>query len=281
MTTQYLCIGHCCHDELPTGQLALGGSASYAALFAHGLGVQVHVITSFGKDFQFKAPFDKRGIDLTIHESKSTTCFKNIYQDGRRTQYLLARADTLTSSDLPAIMPSIPIVHICSIADEIDRSILASLGNSLVGASIQGFLRQWDMEGLVSPKEMDWTVLHQIDIVVLSTEDLSGHADYLDNILAHTSHVVVTDSGKGAKVYYKNTELYFPSYPVKEQDATGAGDVFTCAYLIAFQKTQDIAKACIYAHCAASFVVEGMGVDNMPSLDQITNRIADYRCLFN
>ena len=63
---------------------------------------------------------------------------------------------------------------------------------------------------------------------------------------------------------------------MKEVDATGAGDVFATAFLIKYSETQDLALATGFAHCAASFVVEGMGIENLASLEKIEERLAVY-----
>jgi sugar/nucleoside kinase (ribokinase family) len=60
-------------------------------------------------------------------------------------------------------------------------------------------------------------------------------------------------------------------------DATGAGDVFATAFLIKFAQTRDIAQAAGFAHCAASFVVEGVGIDNLVGIEKVEERFAIYR----
>ena len=59
-------------------------------------------------------------------------------------------------------------------------------------------------------------------------------------------------------------------------DSTGAGDVFTAAFLVKYAQTKDIAVATRYAHAAASFVVEGIGINNLATLEQIEERFQNY-----
>ena len=47
MKTNVLCIGHVCHDKMDNGY-KLGGTVSYASLFAAQLGGNTEIITSAG-----------------------------------------------------------------------------------------------------------------------------------------------------------------------------------------------------------------------------------------
>lgn len=271
----YLCIGHCCHDKTEDGYI-LGGTASYAALVGKQLGKSPAILTSLGDDFEFFSRF--QGLHIQLHNklARNTTVFENIYKDGGRIQYIHERADVLTPSDVPPDLKGVPLVHLCLIADEIEFSIVEEFDNALVGATIQGCLRQWDSNGLIRPKEMNWDLLSNVDIVIFSDDDIRGFESSLPKIKERVDQVVLTQGANGAIVFKDGNEFYFPSFPVKEVEVTGAGDVFTTAYLIEYERTSDIASACIFAHCAASFVVEGVGLANLPTLDALKERIATY-----
>ena len=257
----------------------MGGTASYSAIAAKALGQSVSIVTSTGKDFRFKDTFDHLGINFHNKPSEWTTIFENIYIEEGRTQYLRSRANLLTYEDIPSSLRDADIFHICLIANELDFTSLPSMPGTLVGASIQGSIRKWDEKGLVYPGEMTWSHLDKVDVVVLSKEDISGHEYFLDRIKEHVDQTVVTMGKEGAIVYTDQEEHFFPSYPIKEIEATGAGDVFTTAYLIKYHATKDFSQACIFAHCAASIVIEGEGVENLKSLDQIEDRVQNYERL--
>jgi len=280
MKNGFLCIGHCCHDKVQDGYI-LGGTSSYSAMIAKAWNKDVSILTSVGDDFAFHDEFTSRDISMYNVPATRTTCFQNIYQNGNRTQYLLARANTLVEKDIPKLVQETPVVLFGLIADEVDQTLLASFPNSLKGASIQGFLRAWDDKGLITPKSMDWSLLTNIDIVILSDEDIAGVSHYIENIKAHCHQVVLTHGSKGATVYLNHKEYFFPSYPTSEVDPTGAGDVFTTAYILEYHKTNDIRKACIFAHCAASFIIEAQGISNLPTLDQVYERMAGYESQLN
>jgi len=273
---KYVCVGHCCHDKLDEKYI-LGGTCSYAAIVAKKLGQQSAVLTSVGKDFLFKKVFADLDIPFYNKHAEKTTVFQNKYYKGFRTQHMFSRAQEIVKSDIPNNLCQPDILHLCLIANELDFKIIKEFEAQLVGAAIQGALRTWDKDGLISYKEMDWKRLKNVDIVILSEEDIEGRKKILSKIAKYVDQVVLTKAEKGAHIFYRGGEYHFPSYNVKEVDATGAGDVFATAYLIKYNETKSIEEACIYAHCTASFIVEGIGLENLPSEDLIQKRILEYK----
>ena len=281
MRPAYLCIGHCCHDKVGNNY-RLGGTASYAAIIAQGLQqVQPLILTSVGTDFQFSERFAALEIPVHVKTARQTTIFENLYQAGQRTQYLLARAAVLAPEDIPSSLASSPIVLFCPIANELSPELITAFPHALKGASIQGFLRQWNEGGLVSPQAMDWSILQNIDIAFLSEEDIRGVEHFLDLLIAHCPQVVVTKGRVGATVYQNGQATFFPAFPSQEVDPTGAGDSFTAAYLIDYYQNRDVRSACIAAHCTASFIIEGEGIANLPSVEEVQERKTQYLKLFS
>jgi sugar/nucleoside kinase (ribokinase family) len=276
----YLCIGHCCNDLLNNKHI-LGGTASYASIAAHKLGADSAVLTSVGSDFEFHGIFNNNNIEFHAIKASETTVFENIYdKQGKRTQFLHARAAVLTPQDVPKKWLKIPIVQFCMIADEVDFALLNAFPNSLKGATIQGWLRQWDDAGKISPRAMDWSKLAPLDVVIMSDADISGFESSLPEIVAAVKIVVLTQGADGATVFHNRQPIHYPSFPVLEIDSTGAGDVFAAAFLIKYGETQDIAQATAYAHTAASFVVEGVGVQNLTAIGEIQERFEKYKTMF-
>lgn len=276
----YLCIGHCCHDLLDKKNI-LGGTASYSSIAARKLGATAAILTSVGRDFEFYDIFKNKNIDFHAKKADKTTVFENIYDiHGKRTQYLHARAAVLLPEDVPKKWLKTPIVQFCMIADEVDFAVLECFPNSLKGATIQGWLRQWDNTGKISPKPMDWAQLSALDIVIMSDADMAGFESALPSIISTVKIVVITQGAEGATVFHKAQAAHFPSYPVVEIDSTGAGDVFAAAFLIKYGETQDVAQATAYAHTAASFVVEGVGIENLKAMEAIQERFEKYKTLF-
>lgn len=271
----FLSVGHCCHDKIDDTYI-LGGTASYASLVAHQLNYQSSVITSFGPDFKFRQEFVNEGIHLQVVPHTLTTIFENIYTATGRIQFLHQRAAEISKQYIQDIPQQADIILLCPIANEVNIDVIDLFPDALKGASIQGWLRHREADGRIVPQEMDWSKLSKLDIVIISEEDIGYSKDKLNNIINAVSHVVLTDGMNGAKVFLDGSEYHFPAFPVKEVEATGAGDVFTIAYLHEYFATKNVQKACIFAHCAASFIVEGIGVKNLPTNNKIAERVSVY-----
>lgn len=269
-----LCIGFLCHD-LHEGKNILGGTASYSSIMASHLGMQTALLTSVGKDFEFFAIFDQYEINICNRLAAKTTVFENIYRKGKRTQYIYDHATTLSPEDLPKEWFEIPIVKFCLIADEVNPDFLKRFPQALVGATIQGWLRQWDEEGRVRPKAMDWELLRHVDIVFLSEDDIAGFEEVIPKIADLVQIMVMTNGKEGAIVFHQGKKQHFPAFPTKEVDPTGAGDIFAAAFLVKYYQSKRILHAIAYAHAAASFIVEDYGI-HLPEVSAIEQRHQQY-----
>jgi len=221
-------------------------------------------------------------ITVRIRPAEKTTTFENIYTNGRRRQYLGALAERLTIEDLPSAWRSAPIVHLGPVAQEVDYDLARAFSavpdlrpHSLLGVTPQGWLRSWDVQGVVSPVEWEQSdrILDVADVVILSLEDVGGDWERV-NGYARESHLLVVTLGEdGAVVYCGGERTLVPAYDIVEVDSTGAGDVFAAAYLNRFFETRDALEAARFANCVASFSVEGVGPMSLPSREQIEQRL--------
>ena len=185
------------------------------------------------------------------------------------------RSETLFDTDLPEEWKNTPVVKFCLIADEVDISLLNAFPNALIGATIQGWLRQWNDKGEISPKQMDWDILKAVDIVFMSEEDIAGFESVIPTIIENVKILVLTKGAKGATIFFENDSQDYPAFPVKEVDPTGAGDIFAASFLVQYHKTKDIALSAAFANAAASYIVEDFGI-NIPSVSQIDTRFNEY-----
>jgi 1D-myo-inositol 3-kinase len=269
-----LSIGHCCHDKTTDGGFVPGGTALYASMAARSLGAEPSVITSFGDDYQFNDVFLSNDIALISQIGERTTVFENIYTESGRTQYLLTKADNISRDFIVENAPVADIVLLCPICDEIDFSLPPLFSNQLVASTIQGWLRAVNPENKkVTPKIIDWSLFEGIDIIILSREDIATIPEVIESIIKYVPIVILTDGPKGAIVYENNSRTHVPVFPVVEKDATGAGDVFAVSFLLKYHETKNTIKSCIFAHAAASFIVEGMDISSLPSLAKIEARM--------
>jgi sugar/nucleoside kinase (ribokinase family) len=274
---QYLVIGHVTKDLVPDGSFRYGGTATYSALAADRLGLRVGVLTSAETDL---ALFPETP-SVAVHRrpAGSTTTFENIYEGRSRRQYVRAVADVLTPGDLPDGWGEVPIVHLGPVAQEIDVALAARFPRSFLGVTPQGWLRRWNGQGLVEPEEwlLAAEILEQVDVVVLSPEDLGGDLEAVGRLADMARLLVLTVGDGGAVIYRSGSTVRVPAYEAAEVDPTGAGDVFATAFLIRMAETGDPLDAARFANCVSSFVIEGIGPSNMPSRDQVEWRMQHGR----
>lgn len=273
---ELLCIGHCCHDKVDDGYI-LGGTVSYASMIAKKLGANAAVLTSVGTDFLFKQEFVEKDIPFHSIEAAHTTVFENIYQGRERIQYMHERAGDIGKNEVPGEFKDPDVVLIGPIAKEIDFDVLSCFKSSIIGATIQGFIRRWDNDGLVHADQMDWSLLRSVDVVIMSDDDLKGMEGSLVDIRSYVGHIVMTLGSRGVKIYIGDQEYFFPSFPTEIIDVTGAGDAFTTAYLLEYNRTKNITLATIYAHATASYVIGGIGIGNLPTDEDVRERVEKYR----
>jgi len=272
LSPDYLVIGHVTRDLIAEGEYRPGGTATYAALAADGLGQRVAVLTSADPSWvSVCCP----SIDVVCRPSKSTTTFENIYSGGVRHQYVRSAADVLTPNDLPAEWRLSRIVHLGPVSQEVSPDFVQHFPGALVGVTPQGWMRSWGSDGLVVP--VDWesadTILPAADVVVLSLDDVGRDLQRVASYVQRARLLVLTVGAQGAIVYHDGHEQRVPAYWVDEADPTGAGDVFSAAYFVRFAATKDAIEAARFANCAASFVVEAVGASNLPSMEQVEHRM--------
>ncbi len=278
MSLEYLCIGHVCQDIKEMGY-ALGGSAAYSSICAHLLGKKTGIITSFGEDFQFLSSF--KNIAVHFKEAETTTLFENVYDKRQRIQFLHRRASTLFKEDIPQEWLKTPLVHIGPIANEVDFEILTAFPTgAVIAATPQGWMRKWDKKtGRISPKILDWRQLANVDILILSDEDIRGQEHLLPEITQSIDLVVLTRGHLAASIYFKEKKMDFPVFPVEVLDPTGAGDTFATGFLVKYMETKNLAQSMAYGHVVASFCIEAQGLKGLEHLNLVEERFMQY-CKF-
>jgi 1D-myo-inositol 3-kinase len=266
----FVVIGHVCRDILPDGSLGLGGSVSYATTTALRMGCRVGVVTSVGPGLDLTEVFPEA--QIACHQSPSTTVFENIYREDGRRQILHRRADVITCDQIPKAWRSPTIVYLGSIDREISTEVFHCFADeTLVGVMPQGFFRSWDEEGNISYAA--WTpseeLLRSVNVLVISELDVPDPARLVRDWQELVEIIVVTHAERGATVYYSGESCTYPARPAREVDPTGAGDVFTAAFLISLSETGDPCQAAAFANAAASFSVEGDGLNAIPLRHQV------------
>jgi hypothetical protein len=271
----YLLIGHVTVDRLDDKRVALGGTATYAALTARNMGARTAVHTSAAYEPGLIDTLS--GVQVARIPAEYTTCFVNDYSASKRRQNLESVAEKLTYDQILPEWRNPPVVHLGPLCDEVDPGIVDRFPRSLIGVTPQGWMRGWDEAGVVHPVE--WAdaprVLRKASVVIISENDVADRSVILE--WANRARMLVVTLGeRGCEVYRQGGGEPFHSPGFKsgaEVDPTGAGDVFAAAFFWHLHKQNgDWKTAADWANCVASFAVEKRGVTGVPKLADIEKR---------
>lgn len=282
----FLVIGHTVQDiAAPSDRdeaapWRLGGTAAYAALLASRLGLRTAVLTAAAAD----PPLQERlpGVEISRVPSRVSTHISNVYTPQGRVQYIPERAAPIDASSLPDEWRNAETVLLGPVAGEVDGALARLFPKALIGASVQGWLRDIAPDGLVRPVPPDqWQgedVLGASHVLFASDEDLppAEARAALDIWSAHVDALAFTHGERGAEVCFRREWRRIDAFPARAVDPTGAGDVFAAAFLIRYRETDDPWEAARFACCTASFIVEAEGLAGTPDRAMIEGRLRQH-----
>jgi sugar/nucleoside kinase (ribokinase family) len=234
------------------------------------MGLNVAVVTSVRHDDPVLADFP--AIPLARVQSETSSVFVNEYIGNTRKQILRSRAQPLTFDDVPGNWRESPIVHLAPLTDEVDPALARAFPNALVAVTPQGWMRQWDSEGVISfkPWEHADTLLPIVGACILSEEDIHRDRALEAHYASLANMLVVTRAENGCTIYRKGHErAEIPALRVDVVDATGAGDIFAGIFLTLFHRTQDALNAARVACRLASISVTRVGLAGLPEVGEI------------
>lgn len=264
----YLALGHLARDLASTGW-RVGGTVAFAALTARALGYTPGILSAHTADLT-----DPALADVPVHRVDTPQCttFENVTTPAGRVQYLRAHAVPLTPDQTPLAWLRAPVVHLGPIAHELSAEFFNAFPGAFIGLTPQGFLRQWDDAGRVSPRE--WAsaahYLPQVSAVVASIEDFGGDWAVPERWAKHAPVLVVTEGRQGCTVFVRGQgarQLAAP--PQTEVDATGAGDIFASAFFIHLYETNDPLTSAQFATQLAALSVTRAGLAGAPTPDEV------------
>ncbi len=267
-----LVVGNLVLDRTAAGW-APGGPALYSARMAAALGAQVLLRANVCPQFDRTV---LAGLDLALLSAERCTKYENTYDErGNRRQRLLDPGELLPVLDLPAcdVLIFAPAYH------ELTRPP-ASVPAQVVGAALQGLLRDTRADGTVVPHPQALAAVRDFVrpgwYAFLSEEDTADPEGLSRELAAQGAVVFLTRGWQGAARFRDGERRSYPAVPARKvADPTGAGDCFAAAFLVTFAQTGDEERAVAAALTAGALAVERPGLEGVPTSEELARRLRE------
>jgi 2-dehydro-3-deoxygluconokinase len=259
-----------------------GGDTSNAAIAAARQGASVAYVTAVGAD-QFGDAFldlwKREGVDVG-GVKQSSVAHTGLYfvthgPSGHVFSYMRAgsAASRMTPEDVPRdLIRQAKVVHASGISQAISSSAAdavfaafetARAANVLVSFDTNLRLRLWPLDRARAMIHAAAGLAHILRPSLDDARQLTGIEDadgIVDFYLGLGPRIIALTLGaEGALIATKERRERIAPRAVKFVDATGAGDMFTGAFLAEYQRTGDPFAAGRYANVAAALSTEGYG----------------------
>lgn len=298
MKNKLLVVGTMAYDAIETPfdkvDKILGGCATYIALAASQLDVEVGVISIIGDDFE-EAHLEmlrKRNIDLSGVETIAGG--KTFFWSGRYHNDLNTRATLQT--DLNVLMqfdPKVPSVWtnseivLLGNLNPLNQAAVLDQMTSRPKLVIMDTMNYW-MDSFRT--ELD-AVIPRVDVLCINDEEARQLTAQNSLVKAAKmiqqmgpKYVIIKKGEHGALLFHKGEVFCVPALPLEEIfDPTGAGDSFVGGFAAYLAKTGIISfeamkSAVVYASAMASFTVEKFGPQNLETLteEKIQQRLRSF-----
>jgi sugar/nucleoside kinase (ribokinase family) len=267
----------------------LGGAVSYSSLALARMGLRVQAL--MGGDVLVADSHELdllrgAGVDVRIVRLDRSPVFENVEGPNGRFQTALESGEPIPPDAVPAAARSALTWLLAPVADELpDGWADCPPPNALVGLGWQGLLRDLAPGRDVHRRPpRPSRLLERATIVGVSRDDLPPDTvpELLISWLRPGSTLIVTDGSRGgerliaADAAPPAHDRYAAVPGILEVDPTGAGDVFMATYLAARRgRAPDDPDAgdLALAAAAASLAVERPGLDGVPTLAELADRL--------
>lgn len=298
MRSKLLVVGTMAYDAIETPfdkvDKILGGCATYIALAASQLDLDIGVISIVGDDFE-EAHLNllkDRNVDLSGVEIVAGE--KTFFWSGRYHNDLNTRTTLKTDLNVYAKFdPKVPPQWVAS-----DIVLLGNF-NPINQAAV---LDQMEAQPkLVIMDTMNYWMDHfrsDLDAVIPRVDILCINDEEARQLTAQSSlvkaakliqemgpkYVIIKKGEHGALLFYKDEIFCAPALPLEEiYDPTGAGDSFVGGFAALLAHKGDVSfeamkSAIVYGSAMASFTVEKFGPQNLESLtkEKISKRLRAF-----
>jgi sugar/nucleoside kinase (ribokinase family) len=278
-------------DLDPRGWM-LGGGVTFGALALARLGLRTGVVLGLDAEARTARELElirDAGAEIVEVPLDSGPVFTNIETLAGRIQIFGSRSDPVPVEALPDGWSDAPAWVFAPIASELpDDWVDVPSARSCVAFAWQGILRELVPGERVQPLPPGPSpFLERADILAFSRHDVPGELPLtqIGAWVGDSCDVILTAGLLGGlALRYRAGRIVdmraYPSVPsVEEVDATGAGDTMLAGYvaarLVAGDEAQDLGRDLFLGATACSLLVEGPGMDSVPTVSQLRRRIED------
>ena len=264
-------VGNVSEDLTPESSWTAGGPALYSGRAAAALGADVTLVT------RAPADYDRRWFEgLSVKALPAERCprFENTYSGGGfRRQTLRQRGEPIASGDVPAGLTA-DVVIAAPALDELEEFPPVEAPVRIV--SLQGALRTALPNRPV--RRAPYAVkraraLQPPGVIAVFSDEDADDPPTLARALTSRGAAVVTRGSRGAWLYRKGARSDLPAFSTNGADPTGAGDGFVAALAVRLVETGDLFESCTFANAMGSLIVEGRGLMEMPSREEVDARV--------
>jgi ribokinase len=119
---------------------------------------------------------------------------------------------------------------------------------------------------IIKPNETEASILTGIEVKDIADAKLAG-AWFLEK---GVRTAIITLGERGSVLVTQEKTLHIPGLVVEAIDTTGAGDIFSGAFLSAYSKDGDLENAILFANAAAALSTRRLGViESIPAQEDV------------
>lgn len=280
----------------------LGSPVAYGSVVAARLGEKVGIVTTIGTDMpdDLLQPFRDAGVDtrgLLVKPGNWTTASELIYRaSGEKEIRYPQKAPAIRFDDVPLEYHGARVFYVATMDRDVPLETiraLRSLGGTLA-IDLGGYGGAHSREHPGEAEQQNPTALRELvshfDIVRAGVEDCthllgaeSGASVVAEEEVVQrfvrwgASVALLTLGERGCVVGTGGDIVRIPAQPGVVIDATGAGDSFSTAFLVAYMHTGDAAWSAQFGAAVATIVIErsgGVRASRMPTSKEVNSRLA-------
>ncbi len=273
-------IGHISIDKVENTngvRVQPGGGALYAAIAAKTLNAKTALVSAVGKKFPFTECFDRLDIRHIRKSRSPTTRFHIRYNKNWEAKYIEANEGAgarITASQVPSsLLKPQSAVHIAPMKP----SKVARIVDNIRKRSSQVDISMNSWAGYIETSRQRRSLLKiasQVDFFMLNEFEAKALAQtrYLPIALERikAKRLIVTMGKLGAimsGIDFETSMMPALSVPTEKiMDTTGAGDVWSGAFLAAYKITKDLMNSVTVASIISSLKCSGWGFESIKKL---------------